>query len=851
MQNCLSRREYQSKKMNQTTKKLLPHLIAYFVLMAIAFIRFSPIIFEGKTLQQSDNIQAMGMQMEMRKIHEKTGEYPLWTNSMFAGMPAYQILYPTSNELQYVSKGFLLGNNMAPPHTAILLMMAGFYLLLIVLGVDWRIAVAGAACFGLAANHLALTEAGHSTKIIASAYMAPILAGIILTFRGKYWLGGALTALFTGLQLYANHVQITYYFFLTLLIFGVVYLLEAYRNGTMKTFGTGAAISVAAVVLAVATNAGRLMTTQEYAAETIRGQSELTNKSGSSGSTAAEGGGLSKDYAFQWSYSKLETFNLLVPNFMGGSSSEGFASDPNSATIAALRQMQSAEQATTLAQQTSHYWGGQPFTGGPVYMGAVLIFLFFLGAFLVKKPIKWYIAASVVLTIMLAWGDNFKALNYLIFDYLPLYNKFRDMTTVLAVTNMLVALLAILGLQAFFQKSTPAAEKKKALLTAGSITGGLVVLALLLSFVLDFHKEGEDFPAAVTAALAEDRAGLLRADALRSLVFVACGFLVLWYFLKKNFKPLWAVLGIGALALIDIWGMGMRFIDSDKYVNRTDKSRITAPTPADEQILQDPDLYFRVAGFRRNPFSNAITSYHHLSMGGYHAAKLMRYQELIERYLGDPSKNSHIYGMLNAKYFIGQNDQVIPNADALGNAWFVQSYDVVKNGDAEIAALETLRPREKAVIQKAYLDDLEGWQPQFDSTATIKLTHYHPDTMVYSYSAVTDQLALFSEVYYPPSKGWNLYIDGQKAPDFIKADFILRAAKLPAGQHEVKMIFAPQTYFTGEKISFVASLAVIVLTFWGVYWFATNHAFPDAQNLPEAEKPKAKPRATKTKRRKR
>jgi hypothetical protein len=321
--------------------------------------------------------------------------------------------------------------------------------------------------------------------------------------------------------------------------------------------------------------------------------------------------------------------------------------------------------------------------------------------------------------------------------------------------------------------------------------------------------------------------------------------------LKKPFKPVWAVLGIGALALIDILGVGFRFVNSDSYVNRMDKSRITAPTPADEQIMKDPDPYYRVADFRRDPFRNAITSYHHLSMGGYHAAKLMRYQELIERYLGDPSKYSHIYGMLNAKYFIGPKDQVIPNADALGNAWFVKSYDVVDNGDAEIAALETLQPKEKAVIQKACLDGLEGWQPQFDSAATIQLTHYYPDTMIYSYSAATDQLALFSEVYYPPSKGWNLYIDGQKADNFTKADFILRAAKLPAGQHEVKMIFAPQTYFTGEKISLISSLIVIALTIWGIYWFASNYAFPDAQNLPEAVTKKTKTVVTKTKRRKR
>jgi hypothetical protein len=791
-------------------------------------------------LQQSDNIQAYGMQAELRKFKDKTGEYPLWTNSMFAGMPAYQILYAHKGLIQWVGKAALLGNGMAPPHTAILLMMAGFYLLLVVLGLDWRVGIVGAVGFGLAANHMGLVEAGHSTKVVAAAYSAPILAGLILTFRGKYWLGGALTALFVGLQLYANHVQVTYLFFLSLVIFGIVMLADAVRNGTLPNFAKAAAVSLVAVGLGVACNYGRMAATQEYAAETIRGTSELVQKGNSSGSSAEEGGGLSKEYAFTWSYGKLETFNLLIPSYKGGSSTESFLSEPNSATLAALRQLNNQEEANKLVQKTTHYWGDVPFTGGPVYMGAVFIFLFFLGAFLVKKPLKWYIIASVVLTIMLSWGRNFAAFNYFIFDTLPFFNKFRDATTALGLTNLLVVLLAALGLQAFFDKNLDENTRKSALLKAGGTTAGLILLAFALSFGFDYVKPGDNLPAGVAAALAKDRAALLQADVLRSLLFVALAFAICWAWTKQRFAAAWSVLAIGLLATADIWGIGARFISSDDYVEPAQKRQMIAPTAADEQIKKDPDPYYRVADFSGNPFTNALTSYNHLSMGGYHAAKLMRYQEMIERYLSDPSKNQKLYGMFNAKYFIGQNEQVFPNPDALGNAWFVREFEVVADGDAEIAALANLDPRQKAVVQQSQAGQLQGFNLQYDSTASIRLTHYHPDSMFYSYSASSDQLAVFSEVYYPPSKGWDLYIDGQKAPDFFKANFTLRAAKLPAGQHEVKMIFAPKTYYRGEMISLIASIIVLGLVAWGIFWFSKNYAWPDADNLPAAEAKAAK-----------
>lgn len=817
-------------------KKLAPHLIAFFVLLIVAFARFSPIIFEGKTLQQGDNLQALGMQGESRRVAEKTGEYPLWTNAAFSGMPTYQILYPTSNPMKYLQKAFLLGNDMAPPHTGILLMMLGVYLLLVVMRVDWRLSIVGAIGFGLAANHMDLAQAGHSTKIIAAAYCAPILAGLILSFRGKYWLGGGLTALFVALQIYANHVQITYYFFLSLLIFGIVYLIDAIKNGWLPRFGTAVAVSAIAVLLAVGTNASRLMTTKEYADETIRGKSELTQKGNSSGSSAEEGGGLSKDYAFQYSYGIAETWNLLIPNYLGGSSSVGFASDPNSATIAALRSMKNSEEAMQFAQLASHYWGGQPFVGGGVYMGMVFTLLFLMGMFLVKKPIRWYVLGTVLLAIMISWGKNFPAVNFLLFDNLPLFNKFRDPKMFLIIANMLVVAFAMLGLQAFFDKNIDQKQRQKGLLMGGAVTAGLLFLAFVVSLGFDFQKPNEQLPQALADALAEDRKALLMADLLRSFLFAGLAFGLLWFWVKKSFAPAALTIGLGLLAVIDIWGVGARMLTSEDFISSSQKNSLTAPTAADEEILKDKDPHFRVADFRRGlPFTNAFTGFHHQSVGGYHAAKLMRYQEVIEKYMNDPTKNQRVYGMFNTKYFINQQDKALTNPSACGNAWFVREIKTVPTPDAEFDSLANLDPMTQVVVQESYAANLKGFTPSFDSTASITLTHYHPDTMIYKYLANSDQFAVFSEVYYPPSKGWKMYLDGQPTDDFIKCNFVLRGAKLPAGQHELKMVFAPTSYYTGETIALIAGLLVIGLAIWGIFWFGKNYEVPEAGQLPATE----------------
>jgi hypothetical protein len=663
-------------------KKYLVHVLAYIILMLVSFVYFSPTSFGDKVLQQSDNVMARGMQAEMRVYQNpETGDYPLWTNSMFSGMPGYQILYHTDNPLKAPFTGFLWGNPMWPPHTAILLLMAGFYFLFITLKVDWRIALIGAVAFGFGANFMDNVVAGHSTKIIALAYMAPIFASVILTCRGKYLLGGALTAFFLGLQLLANHLQITYYTLILVGILGLLFLIRSWQRKEMTRAWIAAGVTVVAIMVGTATNIGRLWTTYEYSQESIRGKSELTVKSENSYGTRAGEGGLSKSYVFGWSFGILETYTLLIPDFMGGTSNENFVSDRTSNTYQALGTLQSQEEINQMLPALSHYWGDQPGVGSPVYFGAVIFFFFFLGIFLVKGTLRNWLLVGAILTLLMSWGDNFAIFNNLLYDYFPMYNKFRAVTMVLGPCFAMVLLLAILGLQAFVSKDIALAEKKKALQMAGYISGGLVVLGLLLSFLLNYNTGA--FPTAIAEALQADRAALLRADAMRSLLFIALTFGIGWLYLRKTIPSLVAILGIGALVAIDMFGVALRTLNQDSFVEDRASAAITAPAEVDNQINSDPDPHYRVADFRRNPFANALTSYHHKSVGGYHAAKLMRYQEIIEGYLGNPVTGQQLYNMLNTKYFIGQQGQPQRNGEALGNAWFVEEIQTVPDGDAE------------------------------------------------------------------------------------------------------------------------------------------------------------------------
>ncbi|MBR9922091.1 MAG: hypothetical protein GYB31_14725 [Bacteroidetes bacterium] len=832
--------------MTANLKKYLVHILAYVVLLLVSFIYFSPVVFEGKVLQQSDNIMALGMQEEMREYKDpETGHFPLWTNSMFSGMPTYQILYATDNPLKPVFRGFLLGNHMLPPHTGFLLLMFGLYFLLVVLKIDWRIALFMAVAFGFGANFMDQIAAGHSTKIVSMAYMGPILASVILCFRGKYLTGGVLTAFFLSMQLLANHLQITYYTLIMIGILGAVYLVRQIQAKDLKKFLIPTAVVALAAAMAFGTNTGRLWTTYEYSKESIRGESDLTEKPDDSYGTKAGESGLSKSYVFNWSYGKLETFTFLIPNFMGGSSNEVFVSDRDSETFKALTRMNNPEEANQYVRATSHYWGNQPSAGSTTYYGAIIMLLFFIGAFLVKNPLKIWLLIGSGLFIMMAWGSNFAGFNNFLYDYLPMYNSFRAVTMVLGPAFFLVCIMAALGLQNLISGETASAEKLKALKYGGAITGGLMLVGFLLASMTSYNTAS--LPSDLAMALQKDRAALLRADALRSLLFAGAAFGLLWFYVKGNFKGLIAVLGIGILIALDMFGVARRTLNSDDFVTAGQSESITQPTEADKQIMADPDIYYRVADFRRGPFADAITSYHHKSIGGYHAAKLMRYQEAIEKYLGNPSAGQQVYDMLNTKYFIAPGDQAQQNPGAMGNAWFVPTFEVVEDEDAEYQGLASLNPAAKALIRKDFAESLQGYQIQPDSNASIQLMSYHPDTLVYRYSAAGPQLAVFSEVYYPADKGWETYLDGEPYDDILKANFLLRALPLPAGQNrELKMVFSPDSYYTGEKISFTSGLIIGLAVLAMLFFFFRNQqgVIPDPDQLPQDAAPKTSRKAT-------
>ena len=856
--------------MNQSTlKRLLPHLLAYFLMMAISFIFFSPYVFEGKVLTQGDNVRARGMQGEIKKVRAETGEVPLWTNSMFGGMPTYQIQMARGNNLTWIPYTILfLRQSVTNPHTVVLVAMFCCYLLLITLGVDWRLSIIGAVGFGLSNYQIDLAEAGHSTKMAAVALLPGVFAGALLAYRGKYLLGGALFGLFMAMEILANHLQITFYAGWMLIILGIVQFIGAIRKGTMNNFVKASAILVATGLLGIAANADRIWVTQEYAKETIRGTSELSSKGGKDG--------LEKDYIFAWSYGIKESMTLLIPNFNGGGASQHFRGTKTHDMIyrnmlANFSQSMPRDAAIKAAEQqvaATMYWGNQPFVGVAIYFGAIIIFLFFLGAFLVPGEIKAWLLASAIFTLTLAWGGNF-FLNSFLVDYVPMFNKFRAVSMVLGLTHLSVVLLAILGLQGFVSKKYTVAQKQKALMIALGITGGLCLLAVLGSFMMDFSNAAKDgrLPANILPTILEDRASILRMDALRSMLFIGLAAGSLFAFLKGKIKVLVAVLLVGALSILDVWLVNKRILFAEKYETPKQATASANPTSADQQIMADPDPYFRVLDLSRGtPFKSADASYFHKSIGGYHAAKLMILQDVAERYLDpqygqNPLEHRNILGMLNTKYVIqggqGNPPQVAKLSEALGNAWFVEEYKTVADADAEIAALANLEPRKTAILRQSEAAKLNGLTITRNPADNIKLTSYMPDKMTYEYSAANDRLAVFSEIYYPESKGWKIYVDGQVMDGgLLRADYLLRAAKLPAGKHTVEMRFEPRSWAIGGMIALIASILLIVGFLGALFLYFKGREIPQADHLSEMEfvperKVKEEVQATKSKRKKR
>ena len=822
----------------------MPHGIALVAFIALSFLFFSPYVFDGKVLKQGDNDKAGGMSSEAHRYLAKGDKVILWTNGAFSGMPTAQIgMQVYGNLLRPIFYGALLGQGVTAPHSSVFLAMLCMYILLLTLRIDWRMAMIGGVGFGLSSFNMDIIEAGHSTKMIALALSPLVLAGSVLAFRKKYVLGGVVFGMALGLQIYGSHLQIVYYTLIILLVAGVVELVAAIRHKTMGDFAKSALAQVVGLVLGVAANATSLWVTQEYVTETIRGKSELASTS------RPKEGGLDKEYATGWSYGVGESLTLLVQNVYGGGASqtheetETFQRLKGQVMDGLMKQGVSPDQAMKQANQqisSLFYTGNQPFVGVSIYWGAIFIFLFMMGLYLVEDRKKWWLSIAALVMLMTAWGGNFFFFDFM-FDYFPYFNKFRSVSQALGLGQLLLVVLSMLSLQAIFDPSVSKAKKQTGLM----IGAGVTALLCLMAIGVDVVGKGDAKYPDLAAMLQEDRGAMIRSDVFRSLFLIFGAAALIWLSINNRLKALYAVIGIGLLTLGDVWSIGKRIIYAEKFETAQEATADLQPTAADKKILLDPDPHYRVLDLSGGaPFTNARTSNFHKSVGGYHAAKLMRYQEFVEKYLGNFEQNAPIlqqkimplYGMLNVKYIMMGEDEasIQQNPMALGNAWFVKNIQQADNADKELDMTGTINPRYDVVIQKSNLALLNNFTPQYDSTATIKLTSYHPDKLQYESNAKTDQLAVFSEIYYPTEKGMSITIDGQPSV-FVKANYILRAAKIPAGNHKIVMAFAPKSYFMGETISYVASGALILLFIGGLILYFKNAKLPDVDLLPEEE----------------
>jgi len=805
---------------NFSFKQLIPYVSAIAIFVVITLAYFSPLL-EGKKLKQSDITQFKGMSKEISDFRDKTGEEALWTNSMFGGMPAYQIsVQYKGNVLRYVDRVMQL--YLPQPAGMVFLYMIGFFILLLVLKVDKWLAIAGAIAFAFSSYLFIIFEAGHNSKAHAIGYMAPVLAGIILTYRGKYVAGSILTAIALSLELLTNHLQITYYLLMIVGVYGITELVSSIREKRIPAFAKATGLLIIAAMFAIATNITNLWATYEYSKETIRGKTELTTEKSNRTS------GLDKDYATGWSYGTMESFTFLIPNFNGGSS-QGSLSE-SSHVYKALRDNNFDEnQAKNAIKALPLYWGTQPGVAGPVYMGAIIFFLFIFALFVVDNKYKWWLLTATVLAILLAWGRNFMPFTNFFMHYVPGYNKFRAVSMTLVIAELCIPLLAFLGLQKVLSGEVKKEKLIKSLYYSLGIAGGIsLFFALLGSSLFNFVSPADEqyksyFPEFLMVALQQDRASLLSSDAFRSLIFILMAGAGIWALISQKIKkPVFFTVLI-LLILTDMWSVNRRYLNNDSFVRKSIDAVPFQPTTPDLFISKDKDPNFRV--FNQtvgNPFADASTSYFHKSLGGYHGAKLRRYQELIDHHLA--KGNMNVYNMLNTKYFIvadekSRQPQMQLNIQAMGNAWFVNNAHVVNNADEEINALNDFVPSETAIYDKRYEDQVKGHMISKDTLATIALTEYKPNHLTYKSQTSKEQLAVFSEIYY--NKGWNAFIDGKPAP-YFRANYILRAMIVPAGSHTIEFKFEPTVYKTGEKISFASSILLVLLSIGLLGFMATR-----------------------------
>ncbi|MGQ9619504.1 MAG: YfhO family protein [Bacteroidales bacterium] len=797
-------------------KPALPHIAAMIIFLFISLVYFYPVL-EGKILRTNDSTVAYNSASEIRSFREKYGEEPLWTNSMFGGMPAYLISVKIyGNLMRYVDQVLKF---MKLPVAPVFLTMAGFYFLLLLFKVDYRLAIAGAVAYGFSSYFFIILGAGHNTKAFTLAYMAPVIGSVWYSYRADILKGALLLATFLTLQILSNHPQIIYYTLLCIILFLITEFIASLRKKEFNSFLKKSLLLIIPVLLAAGMNFTSLYTTYEYGKYSIRGKSDLITPEGKTTK------GLNKDYATQWSYGIDETLTLLIPNFKGGANKPFGA---GSATVKALK----LNNASQYASSFHRYWGTQPWTDGPVYTGAIVVLLFIMGLILIKGPVKWWLATATLLSIMLSWGRNFMPFTDLFFYYFPGYNKFRAVTMILVIAEFCIPLLAVLTLKEILEKSIPLKNTIQALKITLGITCGLILIFIIFpglagSFLSPGERESQ-LPGWLTIALKKDRMEMLRGDAFRSLVFIIIASTLLLAFLYNKLKKEYAILILGILFLTDMYPVNKRYLNADKFVTPSIARKASAPTVADSRILQDTSIH-RVLNLTVSPFNDASTSLFHHSIGGYHGAKLKRYNELIDsvlypeiisltKVLQQPDPYAHFeaalkemngLNMLNTKYII-INPEIPPliNPHALGNVWFTGRVIFAANANEELSWVKTIDSRSEAVVNMKFRQYVS--EKPFNAVPgdTIKLVSYKPNELIYSSTSASDVFAVFSEIYYPA--GWKSFIDRREAT-IIRANYVLRALVIPAGNHEIKFIFRPSSYYTGEKISLASSIVFIIL----------------------------------------
>lgn len=816
--------------MDKNKKTLLGVIASIAVMLIVAVAYFYPDIFEGNELRQHDTLQGKAISQEVNSYQDETGEQSMWTNSLFGGMPTFQITpsYSSGKLITFAADLYHLW--LPSPVSLLFIMMAGFFILLLTMRVKWYLALPGAIAYGFSSYFIIIIGAGHIWKFITLAYIPPTIAGMVLCYRGKYLAGGALAAFFAMLQIAGNHIQMSYYFLMVVIGFaaayGVILLREKKGSQWLKATGTLAG----AAILAILANSPNLYNTYEYSKETMRGRhSELSQGGTNSGVTS--GGGLNKDYITAWSYGKSETFSLLIPNVKGGAT---IKPEKGGTKLMSLGDTDAANDLVSEGKipaefkgyldQMPQYFGDQPMTNGPVYIGALFMALFILGCIIVKGPMKWMLLIVTLLSIALSWGHNMMWLTDIMIDYVPMYNKFRTVASILVVAEFTIPLLGILALKQLIDDRANWRSYRKALGISFGVCMAICALGIIQPSIFGSYLSEQEHNAYVASGMAQQvpqlfsaienvRMSMVSSDALRSFIFLGlgCGLLVLMFkgtINRNTFCVLFTV-----IVIADMFSVNKRYLNTDSFVAASPVANDAfTMTNADRSILADTAMNYRVMNIPR--FSEAAPSYYHKTIGGYHAAKLTRYQDMIDRHLGNFLSQSptqadmNVLNMLNAKYIVTGDDQVFTNPDALGNAWLIDKLVYASDPDAEMAALDTINPATTAVSDNKFKDVLGTLATNKAAGDTIYETTYAPNRLTYRGRSAKGGVAVFSEIYFP--WGWQATINGEPA-EIGRVDYILRALKVPAGEWDITMTFDPKSTHTATTIATIAIVIIYLL----------------------------------------